>query len=191
MPDHIVSCKSRRRTGLSLVECLIATLVLTTAAGAGLTAISASCQQSLHAQERRVALRMAEETMERILAARNATAGTGTSLAGGTAQGTTNGSSGSSSPPGSLLGGTLQATPDSVQTVASGVLPIQGLPPDERLTADGRTAVGDVPAYHRIVSGRAANADGSDVPAAMLYVEVDVETPGGRHVRLGRLIGPD
>ena len=48
-----------------------------------------------------------------------------------------------------------------------------------------------MPAYHRLVSARAADADGSGVPAAMTYVEVDVETPCGRHFRLGRLVGPN
>ena len=58
----------RNGRGLTLVECMIATVILAAGAGATMAALSASYQQRRYAGEEMVAARLAEELLERVSA---------------------------------------------------------------------------------------------------------------------------
>ena len=187
MNDPLPKPRSRR-DGLSLVECLLASVVLAVAATATLTAIGSSYQQRVFADERQAALRLAGTLMEQAISRPYDAAPppTGTPATGG----------------GGLLGGlvggvgkTLDAVTGSsieltlVDRLASGLSALDGQ--SDRVTADGEPAGADGDAYTRFVRVGPARDANPEMPASVGQIEVDVETPGGQHVRLRRLVLPE
>ena len=68
----------RPRRGLSLIECLIASVVLVFGSTATLYALSSSIQQQQYAQEQKTAVRLATQLMEQAVAEKNADTGSDT-----------------------------------------------------------------------------------------------------------------
>ena len=161
--------QGQRRAGLSLIECLLASMVLAIAASAGLTAIASSYQQRAFADERLTATRLAADLMEQAVSRSYAAA----------------------APPSvgkSVVGDLTKVVQQATDTLVLSDL-LNQLPAN--VDSDGRPADPGPETYRQSVTVQPATAVGAGLPSEMGYVLVDVETPGGQHVRLQRLVLPD
>ena len=167
-------CGGRR--GLTLIECLLAGVILATAAGAAMTALSASLQNTRSNEQRKVALRLAETLLDQA-ASRDVSspdaAGDGSAVT-------------RSALP--LLGDVIRGVGSVLPTDLRSLTLQQDRVDANGVAVTGSPAETDATVYERGVTIRAADQADRSLPPTMLEIAVEVVTPSGGRVTLRRLV---